>query len=397
MLLVANSVHLPIQASEDKTKLNEEDNLIKKKISTNDSELDKIEEQINQIQANKKNINQEIEQIDTEINDADQKIMKKEEEIRIIEDDISRLKKEIKEVKERIESRNELLKERARTYQENQESNNYLNVLLGSNSFSDLISRVGAVATIIEADQSILKEHSDDLDLFDEKQKEFTSKHANLKESINGLELLSDQLEKQKKQKNKVLKSLNIEEESVVTYKMELQEEKQLLASQEKAIEKNIELKVKDDIRNNFQGQIESNVPKEQKSKDFTNPTTGNLTSDFGNRSGETHYGVDIAKAGEVPVYAAADGVVIRSYYSSSYGNVVFISHTIDGNNYTTVYAHMKNRIVNEGEITKKGQKIGFQGNTGQSFGQHLHFELHKGNWNSSKTNAINPKGFISL
>ena len=54
------------------------------------------------------------------------------------------------------------------------------------------------------------------------------------------------------------------------------------------------------------------------------------------------HHGLDIAASGTVPVVAAAEGVITRSYYSTSYGNVVFISHNINGQTYTTVYAHLK-------------------------------------------------------
>lgn len=127
-------------------------------------------------------------------------------------------------------------------------------------------------------------------------------------------------------------------------------------------------------------------------SGDFMKPTTGTLTSGFGNRSGGMHYGVDIAKPGSgVAVVAAADGVVSKSYFSDSYGNCVMIKHNINGVEYETVYAHMRNRAVSTGQKVKKGDFLGNQGNTGASRGQHLHFEVHKGSWTVGKTNAINP------
>jgi murein DD-endopeptidase MepM/ murein hydrolase activator NlpD len=110
------------------------------------------------------------------------------------------------------------------------------------------------------------------------------------------------------------------------------------------------------------------------------------------------HYGVDIANsAAGVPIWAAADGVVIQSYYSSSYGNVVFIAHSVNGQTYTTVSAHMETRYVSSGAVVKKGQTIGIMGNTGDSSGKHLHFELHRGEWNGSKSNAINPVGIVPM
>ncbi|MGN7896292.1 SH3 domain-containing protein [Bacillus sp. 22475] len=140
----------------------------------------------------------------------------------------------------------------------------------------------------------------------------------------------------------------------------------------------------------------ESNVPNnENKISGFIKPAAGSYSSGFGKRDGHMHYGLDIAASGNVPVVAAADGIATRSYYSASYGNVVFISHNINGQTYTTVYAHLNSRSVSVGQSVKQGQQIGIMGNTGQSEGQHLHFEIHKGEWNDQKSNAVDPKLYI--
>ncbi|HDR7390465.1 SH3 domain-containing protein [Bacillus toyonensis] len=128
---------------------------------------------------------------------------------------------------------------------------------------------------------------------------------------------------------------------------------------------------------------------------EFIQPAVGRYTSGFEKRGGQMHHGLDIAASGIVPVVAAAEGVVTRSYYSTSYGNVVFISHNINGQTYTTVYAHLKSRSVSAGQKVKRGQQLGIMGNTGQSEGQHLHFEIHKGEWNAQKSNAMDPKTYI--
>lgn len=128
---------------------------------------------------------------------------------------------------------------------------------------------------------------------------------------------------------------------------------------------------------------------------EFIQSAVGRYTSGFEKRGGQMHHGLDIAASGIVPVVAAAEGVVTRSYYSTSYGNVVFISHNINGQTYTTVYAHLKSRSVSAGQKVKRGQQLGIMGNTGQSEGQHLHFEIHKGEWNAQKSNAMDPKTYI--
>jgi murein DD-endopeptidase MepM/ murein hydrolase activator NlpD len=99
----------------------------------------------------------------------------------------------------------------------------------------------------------------------------------------------------------------------------------------------------------------------------FMRPCVGTITSGFGKRGKEFHYGIDISAKGRVPIVAAADGVVTRSYYSSSYGEVIMIRHTIGGKTYETVYAHMRrgSRKYKTGQHVKKGAIIGYMGQTG--------------------------------
>ncbi|EJQ54183.1 Uncharacterized protein BWINRASL_00693 [Bacillus mycoides] len=127
----------------------------------------------------------------------------------------------------------------------------------------------------------------------------------------------------------------------------------------------------------------------------FKFPTQGKISSTFDMRWEQMHYGIDIAAQGNVSIQAAAAGKVVKSYYSASYGNVVFIAHQINGKLYTTVYAHMKDRTVQTGDQVQTGQLVGHMGNTGHSYGQHLHFELHNGEWNFEKTNAVNPLPYL--
>lgn len=116
-------------------------------------------------------------------------------------------------------------------------------------------------------------------------------------------------------------------------------------------------------------------------------PTDGVITDTYGTRNGK-HKGIDIAKTSGTPVIAVDGGVVTKSYYSDSYGHVVFIKHD---SGYETVYAHLEKRYVEEGKQVKKGETIGKMGSTGHSSGPHLHFEVHKHEWTVSKENAMDP------
>ena len=127
------------------------------------------------------------------------------------------------------------------------------------------------------------------------------------------------------------------------------------------------------------------------------------MTSGFGYRihpvygGKKFHHGVDIAKAGTVPVVASASGVVSYSGQMSGYGNVIIITHSINGKTYETLYAHLRNLGVGSMQTVSQGQTIGYMGNTGIGTGQHLHFEVHNGRWNGAKSNAINPGSVVPI
>lgn len=113
------------------------------------------------------------------------------------------------------------------------------------------------------------------------------------------------------------------------------------------------------------------------------------ITSGFGARyhpilkTMRVHTGVDMAAPKGTPIYATADGVVSREKGGSGYGIVVIINH---GYSYKTVYAHMSKKVVKPGQRVKRGEIIGYVGNTGLSFGSHLHYEVIK---NGVKVNPV--------
>lgn len=98
------------------------------------------------------------------------------------------------------------------------------------------------------------------------------------------------------------------------------------------------------------------------------------------------HNGLDFTASKGTPVYATGDGTVNTVYYSTTYGKVIFIEH---GHGYETRYAHLSDFNVVRGQEVKRGQIIGYVGNTGTSVSDHLHYEvLYKGRF-------INPINFF--
>lgn len=106
----------------------------------------------------------------------------------------------------------------------------------------------------------------------------------------------------------------------------------------------------------------------------FSMPAEGYMTSNFGRRgSRRYHYGIDLkAQTGDT-IYAAFDGKIrVKSFERAGYGYYVVIRHV---NGLETVYGHLSKFLVKENDFVKSGEPIGLAGNTGRSFGSHLHFE----------------------
>jgi murein DD-endopeptidase MepM/ murein hydrolase activator NlpD len=98
-----------------------------------------------------------------------------------------------------------------------------------------------------------------------------------------------------------------------------------------------------------------------------------NLTSMYGERWGRLHPGVDLGAPQGTPFTAAAAGTVVLCRWNGGYGNNVMIDH---GGGITTVYGHASKLLCHEGQQVHAGDRLALTGNTGHSFGAHLHFEV---------------------
>jgi murein DD-endopeptidase MepM/ murein hydrolase activator NlpD len=112
----------------------------------------------------------------------------------------------------------------------------------------------------------------------------------------------------------------------------------------------------------------------------FGLPASGIIMSHYGYRVDpfnsshvEFHTGIDIANNCGHKIYATADGVVSRTGWTSGYGIAVIIDHN---NSVSTLYGHLSESLVFEGQEVEKGDLIGLMGSTGRSTGPHLHYEI---------------------
>ncbi|MBN1984443.1 MAG: M23 family metallopeptidase, partial [Chitinivibrionales bacterium] len=122
-------------------------------------------------------------------------------------------------------------------------------------------------------------------------------------------------------------------------------------------------------------------------------PMHGRITSSYGNRLHPIvgislfHDGIDIANTIWTPISATANGVVTFAGFRGYYGTTVIITHKETG--FQTVYAHMQQTAVVEGQRIRRGDLVGYMGGTGRSTGPHLHYEIRKNG------RTTNPMGFM--
>jgi murein DD-endopeptidase MepM/ murein hydrolase activator NlpD len=118
----------------------------------------------------------------------------------------------------------------------------------------------------------------------------------------------------------------------------------------------------------------------------FIWPVHGVLTSYYGWRWGRMHEGIDLAVGIGTPVVASAAGTVIVAGWMGGYGNLVVVDH---GNGIATAYGHNTSITVGVGQQVAQGQLIAYSGNTGNSTGPHVHFEVRVGGA------AVDPLGYL--
>ncbi|EJR60288.1 hypothetical protein IIO_03647 [Bacillus cereus VD115] len=390
------------------------------KLSNIQSELDGKQNDLQNKSAEKEQIEKEIQELQKKIDELTTSINKNEAELNDTKKEISKTqqviadkKKHIEQLQTNIDTRQEVIKQRLQSMQEKPRTNIITEVLTNSANIADLIDNMYSVSLILNNDTDIVKKQTTDQNAVATEKEAVEKKEQQLKEAEQKLIQKQQELQTNQQQQQTFINDLHTKVAKVDSEIEGLEESKGILENQRQAVQKAIEEEKRAEEARQAEEARKAEEAKQattsaQKAQaalpphdtntgGFIKPAAGSKTSGFGTRSLDNHKGIDIAASGTVPIIAAADGVVIRSEFSSSYGNVVYLSHRINGKTYTTVYAHMSSRSVSNGQTVKQGTQLGFMGNTGQSYGQHLHFELHLGEWNVGKTNAVDPSSYIGL
>jgi peptidoglycan hydrolase CwlO-like protein len=179
--------------------------------------------EISSVQNELARLNEQIQRAEQAIIDNENMIAKTERDIAAANQEIQKLEEEIASLKEAIAKRKNILKERARSYQETGGSVQYVDVLLGANSFGDFVDRVEAVATIIQADKDLMEKHEADMKAVEEKQAAVKKKLEDLNSMKVELEGMRGQLLEQKQQNDQLKAELKQKEAAGLAEKASLE------------------------------------------------------------------------------------------------------------------------------------------------------------------------------
>ncbi len=383
ILLGGQAIHMPAYADD----LDDQVQDLQGQIDSSRLEQENWQQVIEDVSAKLKQIQADLDAANARL----QSIQTKQAEINA---QIAQTQNEIVKMEAYLKTRQDVLNRRVRAiYMHGQL--NYLEVILGANSFSDFANRVELLKRVIRSDYNLILEI--------QKQKAaIEAKKAQLEEDKRQLDALAAEAEKtrqeiakKKAEQQKVLDAAKSNKAAAAQMEQDLNAQlasvrnliQQRLAAAEAARQAAQQQAASDD-----EGGGGSDDNYVQGTGAMGWPCSGPITSPFGYRThpifGTTifHAGIDIGVDYGTPIHAADSGVVVYSGWISGYGNAVIIDH---GGGISTLYGHNQSLAVSEGQSVSKGSVIAYAGSTGNSTGPHCHFEI------DVNGSPVNPMGYL--
>lgn len=383
ILLGGQAIHMPAYADD----LDDQVQDLQGQIDSSRLEQENWQQVIEDVSAKLKQIQADLDAANARL----QSIQTKQAEINA---QIAQTQNEIVKMEAYLITRQDVLNRRVRAiYMHGQL--NYLEVILGANSFSDFANRVELLKRVIRSDYNLILEI--------QKQKAaIEAKKAQLEEDKRQLDALAAEAEKtrqeiakKKAEQQKVLDAAKSNKAAAAQMEQDLNAQlasvrnliQQRLAAAEAARQAAQQQAASDD-----EGGGGSDDNYVQGTGAMGWPCSGPITSPFGYRThpifGTTifHAGIDIGVDYGTPIHAADSGVVVYSGWISGYGNAVIIDH---GGGISTLYGHNQSLAVSEGQSVSKGSVIAYAGSTGNSTGPHCHFEV------DVNGSPVNPMGYL--
>lgn len=335
----------------DINKLNDriEDNIEQQKDVTN---------QITGVEKRQKSVIEQLKDIEMQIEKTEKEIEQVKRDIKEAESNITITLNKLVEAENNIERNSDALSSRIRVMYKNGNVG-YLEVLLSSKNFTELLTNIDMIKRIVDNDVALLKFMKEQRGIIEDKKIQLEIKRSQL------LALKTNVEDKQ--------------ERLVVSRGNQERLRKELLEDRE-------ELKALLDQHQRDAEKLEKELTKLQSSGKYIGgemhwPAPGftRITSPFGYRmhpilrTRRMHSGIDIGTPRGTTIVAATRGTVVSAGRLGGFGNTVIIDH---GGGIMTLYAHNSRLLVTKGQEVMRGQRIALAGSTGMSTGPHLHFEV---------------------
>lgn len=268
----------------------------------------------------------------------------------------------------------------------------FLDVFVGSASFEEFLTLWDAFDRINQQDAQMVQDTKDARAEAEQARSDFESERDRASEEMDKAEQLADQIEATQASLQEEVDKISSEAAELQAQEEAAAEAARQAAEAAAAAERQAQEQAQQQAAagNNASSGGSGGASTVVGSGAFAHPCpTATVSSTFGYRDFDSsfHKGVDFAAPEGTPYYAAESGTVIIAGYSASAGNWIVISH---GNGLITKYMHSSSLLVSAGQQVSKGQQIGTVGNTGNSFGAHLHFqvEVNASSWSGT---AVDP------
>lgn len=377
---------------------------LKSQQSQNNKKINEAKEELNEIKQEKSETVKQVEQLSNQISQYQTQIDELDDKISELNNKIKQSEEKLAKAQEDYTKQEKLLEARlVATYEAGDTS--YLDVILSSESITDLISNYYLITEVATNDAELMEKIQKEKDEIQKAKEELESGKKELDTSKASKQSVATQLQSSKKEKDSYVAKLSEDEKKTQAELDQLQAENNQITKELKAAEAR------------YQAQLDALRKKQQSGGGSSGGSssgggsyiaggsgylqapvrTGSISTGMYYSSGKYHGALDYAVPIGTTVYAAADGVVLSvNHGTTSYGNYIVIQHT---NGIRTWYAHGNGVFyVSAGQTVSKGQPIMQSGNSGNSSGPHLHFEVRVSpySWYSGGGDSrVNPYNYM--
>lgn len=364
------------ELNQQKSELNSQKNEINSQIQDAESDLTNIKTEKSQTL-------QEVESLIQKISGYQSQVDELKSEVGTLQSEIDQTQKDIDEKQKEYKEQSELLDQRMIAVYENGETS-YLDFILSSSNLVDFISNYYLASEVASCDTDLISSIEKTKNEIEEKKSSLEEKKTEVGSKLKEVESVNIKLQADQVQKNAKVASLSNEEKQTQVEIEKLQNDQDKITKEIKAAEAKYqaELEAIKKNQNQNKGNSGSSYNDSASSGFLQKPVqSGSITTNMYYSSGRYHGAIDYGVPVGTTVYAAADGVVLKTGYDSDgYGNYIVIQHL---NKIQTWYGHGNGTFyVSVGQTVSRGQAIMQSGNTGNSTGPHLHFEVRVSPYN---------------